>query len=381
MLAALLTTLALTDTLEVSDRTEVRVRVPGTVAAAALDVETAPTVRLTLGSRRFRVTLDEAPRLTLTEVGRAVQPAFFNGGEARVAWLGLLARLSLDETAGYGRVDFASSPVVPGTPALPPSVSPIPGLSFIPYESSATTLTSTLTLRRWAVTTSVGYELAGGATADARSLLPLETGPSGEARADYAFARRDHAVLALSASETTFSSGPEDVLFVPTLGYRHLWSRTIETTLSLGVGEARARISALSAETFDAHPVVEGVLERRTGADRQLDARASVRLGPVVNRLYGDVEERVEATLATSYRAGRLTAHAFASGSRSVPSSGPYATSLFAGELGTAYGATRVVAVDGGVRCIWQRQDATGAAFAQGTLFIGVTLLAPPLHP
>jgi hypothetical protein len=381
MLAALLTTLALTDTLEVSDRTEVRVRVPGTVAAAALDVETAPALRLTLGSRRLQLTLDEAPRLTLSELGRAAQPAFFNGGEARVAWLGSLARLSLDETAGYGLVDFASSPVVPGTPAAPPSVSLIPALSILPYEASSTTLTSTLTLRRWAVATSVGYQLAGGATADARLLLPLEAGPFGEASADYAFARRDHAVLTLSASDTTFSSGPGDVLVEPSVGYRHLWSRTIETTLTLGAGEARARISPRAAATFETYPVIEGVLARRSGAEGQLDARASVRLGPVVNRLYGDVEERMEATLGASYRARRLTTHVFASGSRSVPATGPYATSLFGGELGSSYGATRVVAVDGGLRCIWQRQEATLAAFAQGTFFIGVTLLAPPLHP
>lgn len=100
-----------------------------------------------------------------------------------------------------------------------------------------------------------------------------------------------------------------------------------------------------------------------------------------MNRLYGDVEERVEATLGATYRARRLTTHAFASGSRSVPATGPYATSLFGGELGSSYGATRVVAVDGGLRSIWQRQEATREAFAQGTLFIGVTLLAPPLHP
>jgi hypothetical protein len=383
MLAALLIALDLAGAVEVSDRTELRARVPGTNAAASADVETDLTARLSLASRRWTYTLEYSPRLTLWDVtSAAVQPTLFNGGDARVEWLHRGARLSLEESAGYGRVDFASSPVVPGVDGQPPTVALIPGLALIPFMSSTTTLASRLTRPRWTVDTSAGYELAGGATEDARSLLPLSTGPFAEASVDYAALRLDHVVAALAASETTFSSGPEALLVEPSLAYRHLWSRSIETSLRLGVGEARTRASASSREVLEAYPVVEGVAERRTASEGQLDARASVRLGPVLDRLVGVVDERVEGALSASYRRRRLTARGFVSGSRSVlPSSSAYATSLFAGELGAAYGAAKLVTVDTGVRFIWQRQEATGVAFSQGTLFLGVTLRAPRWSP
>jgi hypothetical protein len=383
MLAPFLLALDLAGAVDVSDRTELRVRAPGTNAAASVDVETDLTARLSLRSRRWTYTLEYAPTLTLWDLsaGPAVEPAFFNAGDARVQWQGRSALVSLEENAGYGLVDFASTPVVPGTEGQPPSVTLIPGLSLLPFMSSTTTLTSRLTLPRWTVDISAGYQLAGGATEDAQALLPLSTGPFGEARVDYAALRRDHVFVTLSASDTAFSSGPDDLLVEPSLGYRHLWSRSIETSLRLGVSEGHTRASAVSAEALETFPVVEGVVERRTAREGQLDARASARLGPVINRLVGIVEERVEANLSASYLRRKVTARGFVSASRSVPATGLYATSLFAGELGTAYGAAKLVTVDTGVRFIWQRQEATGVAFSQGTLFLGVTLRAPRWSP
>jgi hypothetical protein len=378
MLAALVTTLEIAGALEIADRTEIRVRAPGTTAAAALDLETAPVARLSLGSRRLRITLGYTPRLTLWDVGSAVQPAAWNGGDARVEWLGRLVRVALEENAGYGTVDLASSPAAPGTTMGPPTVALVPGLSLLPTMSSTTTLTSRLTLRRWTFATTAGYQLAGGATASARSILPLEQGPFGEASADYAATRRDHVVMSLAASDTTFSSGQDAAIVEPALGYRRVLSRTTEASLKLGVGEAWTRASPGSAEGLEAHPAAEGVVERRSGADGQLDARAAVRIGPVVNPLFGVVDERAGASLTASYRLRRLTAHAFVDGSRSVPAGSVYATSFVAGEVGAAYRTTRLLSLDCGARWIWQRQDATGASFAQGTLFVGATLRAPP---
>jgi hypothetical protein len=245
--------------------------------------------------------------------------------------------------------------------------------------SSSTTLASRLALRRWTLGTLVGYQLAGGADAEARTLLPLQRGPFGEASADYAVSRRDHALATVSASETTFSSGPEAILVLGSAGYRLVWSRALEARLALGAGEAQARTSARAPQRFETEPVIEGALESRRTADGRLGAFLGARLGPTVNRLVGFVDERLEGTLAASYQYRRLTTRVLGSASASVPFRGPNAATLVAGELSAAYGATRVVAVDGGLRGVWQRQDVTGGAtFGQGTLFIGVTLRAPP---
>ena len=68
----------LSGSLTVSDRTEARVRAPGTVttvgtAAASLDLETVPEARLTLASRRARYVFTYAPRLTLWDVNTAAK--------------------------------------------------------------------------------------------------------------------------------------------------------------------------------------------------------------------------------------------------------------------------------------------------------------------
>src|SRR5690348_16683392 len=99
MWPALLLAADLSSSLAVSDRTELRVRAPGTApAAAALDAETTLTARLTAASRRFRLALGYTPRLTLWDVTSPTRkPTLLNAGEARVEWLGRRARISLDQ--------------------------------------------------------------------------------------------------------------------------------------------------------------------------------------------------------------------------------------------------------------------------------------------
>jgi hypothetical protein len=99
-----------------------------------------------------------------------------------------------------------------------------------------------------------------------------------------------------------------------------------------------------------------------------------------VNRLLGIVDERVQGTLAAGYTYGRLATHAFAVASQSVPANGLYATKLVSGELSAGYAVSKVVGFDAGVRGMWQRADAAQAAFLQGTVFIGMTLRAPPIR-
>src|SRR5579871_3295994 len=112
MLPALILAADLSGSFTVSDRTELRGRVPGTAPlAASVDAETTVTARLALASRRFRFTFAYTPRLTLWDLGdRAFAPTQLQAGEARLEWIGRRVHLSLGETASYGSVSFASAP-------------------------------------------------------------------------------------------------------------------------------------------------------------------------------------------------------------------------------------------------------------------------------
>jgi hypothetical protein len=383
--AALLLAADLVGTLAVSDRTELRLRAPGTApgpAAASFDLETVPTARLMLASPRWQYALTYAPRLTLWDVNAGgVRPTALHDGAARIEWRSLAARLSLAETGSYGGVDLAAFALTPGADGAAQHVDLVPAPQIIQFASSTTTLASRLTLGRWLVATSVGYQLSGGADAEARAVLPFQIGPFGELSASYAASRRDHVITTLTASEELFSSGPESLLMELDEGWRHALTRTTDVTLTLGASESRARMSALAAHDFETHPVAEAVLEQRNPRpEGQVDLRLDVRLGPVVNRLVGIVDERVGGTLTASHTYRRLTTHALAGVSQSVPASGAYATSLVAGELGVAYALREFVTFDVGVRGLWQRQEAPEAVFLQGTAFAGVTFRAPPVR-
>jgi hypothetical protein len=337
---------------------------------------------LTLASRRWQYALTYAPRLTLWDVNAAgVRPTALHEGAASIEWRSLAARLSLHETGSYGSVDLAAFALTPGPEGAPPRVDLVPAPQIIQFASSTTTLASRLTFPRWLVGASVGYQVSGGADAVARTVLPFQSGPFGELSASYAASRRDHVITTLTTSEASFSSGPESLLMEVDEGWRRSLSRVTDLTLTLGASEAGARTSAFAARGFETHPVAEAVLEQRHARpEGHVDVRFGVRLGPVVNRLVGIVDERVGGTLTASHTYRRVTTHALAGASQSVPASGVYATSLVAGELGVAYALRDFVTFDLGVRGLWQRQQVPEAVFLQGTVFAGVTFRAPPVH-
>jgi hypothetical protein len=380
MLAAMLLAADLAGSFSVSDRTELRGRAPGTAPlAASLDAETALTARLSLASRRFRAGFAYTPRLTLWDIGsRVFAPTQLQGGEARLEWLGRHARLSLGETASYGSVSLASSSLLSGPEGQPPHVDAIP-TQVLQFASSTTTLASRLTFPRWTVDTSLGYQLAGGADMAARALMPLQTGPFGDATIDYAATRREHSLTRLSVVEAAFSSGTESMLVEADESWRHVWSRLVETRLSLGVSEGRDRAAPRAVVQFATYPVVEAVFERRA-AGGHVDVLVSGRLGPTINRLFGTVEERVQGTIAASHHHRRFTTRALTSAAWSLTASRAEETRLFAGELALAYEATTAVAYDAGVRGFWQSLATNGAPFLQGTMFVGVSLGAPPVR-
>jgi hypothetical protein len=135
------------------------------------------------------------------------------------------------------------------------------------------------------------------------------------------------------------------------------------------------RASADAPHTLETHPVAEGIFERSLPT---LAVRVAVRLGPVVNRLLGVVDERLQGTLALTRARGPFVSHAYAGAAQSVPTTGESAIRLLSGELGVAYDTNDVVFPDIGVRGLWQRQESAPADLLQVTVFMGLTLRAPP---
>jgi hypothetical protein len=380
-----------------SDRTEMRVRQPGDIPTEpSLDVSTVPDARLTLAWPQLGFTLRYDPRLTywdVTQVG--ARPTWLNEGSAHLDWhASPVVTLSLDEEASYGATSFAGlvfSPVPEGTQ---PRVDVIPSSQILLLESSSTTLGSHVTLRRWDFRSEVGYQLSGGADDSARAILPLQRGPLADAVLTYATSHVDHVATTLSASETTFSSGPQITLAEGDESWRRAWSAVTETDVTVGFSGARERVGPYATAASETDPVAEVVLEQRVlSREDRLTFRVGARLGPVINRLLGIVDERVQGTLVSNWIHGPFTVHALGGAEQSVPTDGPNATTLYTGELSLSYAAVEGVVFDMGVRGLWQRaaqpltpdltagaSDIVEASIGQGLFFVGVTFSAPTIR-
>jgi hypothetical protein len=392
MFAALPMAADLAATLALSDRTETRLRDPGdTPSAPSIDFATMPEARLVLAASRSRFTLAYTPRLTLWDVNDVgLRPLWLNAGSALFESVYGGTTLSLAQDASYGAMSFADLTFAPSAEGAPPRVDVVPSSQIIQFESTTTTLRSRTETPRWNLGSSVGYQLSGGADSASRLVIPLQKGPVAEATATYAGSPVDGFATTLNGSETAFSSGPDIILGEGDEGWKRRWSAATETDFTLGVSEARVRASPLAQSVDQTNPVAEAILEQRllTDGDR-VTVRIGSRLGPVVNRLLGIVDERIQGTLEFKWTHGPFATSAFASAQQSVPTGGPDATELVAGEVGLSYAATEVVALDTGVRGLWQRAPqffgpattpGPTTTVVQGIVFVGVTLHAPTMR-
>jgi hypothetical protein len=396
MLATLPIAADIAATLALSDRTETRVRNPGdTPNGPSLDLANTLEGRLLLASPRTSCTLVYAPRLTFWDINDVgAHPLWLQAGSARVESRNANTRLSLEEDGSYGAVNFSTLALVPGPGGAPPRVDVIPPPQLIQYESTTTTLGSRIEAKRWQFRTDVAYQLSGGADTASRQSLPLQKGPLGELGATFAASPVDSLETRLIGGETTFSSGPEIVFGEQDESWRHGWSAVTDTTMRVGVAESREQMTPQSAPTKNINPVAEAVVDHQilAGEDR-FTLHAGARLSPVVNRLLGIVDERIQGTLMSKWTRRQVSASAFASAQQSIPTDGPNATELLTGELGFAYAASDVVVLDMGVRALWQKANqpitsttAPGATeivqgtILQGVAFVGVTLHAPTIR-
>jgi hypothetical protein len=389
MLAGWLVVAALTGTLEVSDRTEFRLRYPGLVVGApSLDVETDPDAKLTLTSRSMILRLEYMPQLAAWDMNFVgLQPVYLNRGSASAELRGRHLRLSLTETASYGSQNFGSLTLPVAVGGTTPPVNVFPQATTFLYESSVTTLEGRWTPRRWKLTASAGYQLGGGADAAAREILPLQSGPLATLAGDHSATLLDHVITTAAASYAAFEGEhveltPPDVALTAVKStllqvdeaWRHSWSRTTSSLLRGGAAEAGTQgisetgifESPQAPYQFETEPVAEAsLLHDFLGRNNTGDITVSSKLGPTVNPLVGLVDERIGGTVAGHYLHGSVRLRAQATFSESVPPSRLTGVRLYYSEIAATYRLSPAVFIEIGSRTLWQEPTASAATLAQ----------------
>jgi hypothetical protein len=388
LLGGLLTAAALVGTLDVSERTEFRLRYPGlNPEGAAMDLEADPDIRLTLASRSTSLLLEYTPQLAawdLNETG--IQPDYLNRGIARLEWKGRRLRLSLSEAASYGVQSYgslASTQPVDGSPAR---VDVFPSIGTFLYESSTSTLEAKWTSGRWLLTGSGGYQLSGGADAVARETLPFQSGPFLVLAENYSVTRRDRAITTASGIDATFSSGVDDALVQLDEGWRHQWSRETFSLLRGGIAEGATRgLSASDAlegpgapYRFATEPVAMATLQRDfVGRVNTGEVNVTASLGPTINPIGAFLDERVGVSTAGHYERGRVGLRGQITLSESVPTSELTGVRIFYTEIASSYRVSRAVTLEIGARSLWQAPTASAAVLAEAPrddLYVPVTV-------
>jgi hypothetical protein len=420
MFHALTLAAALDGIFTLTDRTDTRVRDPDPITnRAAIDIDTTIDARMVLHSRKDLYTLAYIPLLSLLDVNDVTRTTtFLNAGLASAEWNWPRARLSLVENGSYGRETFASlvgatpgmspstsSGTSPGQPPLTPQLVPVAETFF--YESSVTTLTSSVRVRPWTLLASIGYQLSGGtgqtvsppvvatttanATAAAEAgALPLQKGPFGDLRADYGPTARDHLITDLKGNEAAFSNGPDDLIVDLEERWAHRWSRSTDTLIAGGAAGTRTRQLPETPYVFGAGPVAEiAVNEHLSRGKDQFRVRIDARLAPTINPLLGSVDESILGSVTTSWTHRRLMLQVLGTAGETVDQGTSTAYRSLQGELDVAYRVSDILSFDGGARLLTETQNeltpspnvggtptVTAVPFTQGLVFVAVTIHA-----
>ncbi len=394
-----------------SDRTEVRARAPDPITnALALDVDTLMDARAVWKTPHATYTVADLPRFTLLDYnGAAIQAALLDSLYLQAEWRWHRVKLRVTESATYGQLSFESLPVLStlGTPTPTPTPTgqpvPIQTAPQVPsqsilYASSDTSVGSTLDLRPWTLIPRAGYLLTGGVNAAAEQILPLGKGPYIEALADDKLDAHNHLQTFMSASETSFSSGTEDLLVELDERWRHDWSRKTQTMLAAGWYAARTRVASDAPDVFASNPVAEAEFDHTffRGVNTA-DMRLDVRLAPFINRLTGLVDEQIRGTVEAGWAHRKFKLRAFASAAESTAQGTATASRLGLAEIDAAYKLSEALTIDGGFRALYQEQNSLGAppattgtagaatdtnptiiesSLSQGVFFVAVTFRA-----
>jgi hypothetical protein len=386
MLGPLLAAAAISGAVELSDRSEVRVRNSGEAVGTVLDLETAPAALLRLHTRRWDLAALYSPRLVLRQVDAYPLPEVLHRGALLLGLRFRRALLGIHADGAYGTYSFTGlvpAPTIPGaTPdASPPPIQQLPPASTIAYASlrAGASLRYAAT-RRLTLSGVAEHRMSGGVDEVARAVVPFQYGPHGELRAEYALSRKDRLVSSLDASWATFTSGPRNTLVEATEAWQRALGRRTRLTIGGGAALVIAQVQAADPRSARPYPLAEAEVVHRIPA-RRVEARFALRLAPIVDRLSGRVDERLGATASAVWSPTSLVAvRALGGAAQTLPGSADRAFTLMTGEAAIAVRVSTWVRVEAGTRGAWQGGRGAGALASQWVVFSGATVTLPPLR-
>jgi len=417
MFAAAVLAADLATTLDLSERSEVRLRSTQQAGAAnqlGLDVLEQPEARLYAHDRRWDLTLDYSAQLVLPDLELGLAPLLLQTGSVGAAWHSREWRLSINEAATYGLQNSAyllstqpvqsaqSTQPVPGQPTPVTPLATAPPATIL-FGSTRTTGTATYSFDRFTtMTVGGGYFLYGGLDAASQATLPEQTGEQALAVFDRRLTRSDTLETALNAQRIDFTrtpcipqTGPIDptVLCTPSdelaqgiERLRHTLSRT--ETLTVGAGAAIGAVREQPDVPYHVayFPVAEALYTRqleRVGT--QLDREGSslsvtARLAPYVDPLTGIVLNALLGNVSLVERLSpQLTLTVTVGASQNLPASDPAAASIARGDVSMDYRVNRRVLLTVGERSFWENENGLGS-FATAIGYVAVTVREPTLR-
>jgi hypothetical protein len=413
-------------TLDLLDRTEMRLRTTQELAAPAgivtnaqtdvgYDIFTQPTIRANVTDRRWTFGASYAPSFTFPELETGFTPVILNTGDAHVAWLDRVVTASFTQTASYGQLNGAYlAPVaaqVP-VPGQPPVVTAVPAPVTIKYVASRTTGSLGIRLDpRNQVTASAEYDVTGGTDTPSRLVVPEQYGPRANVTYEYLFSQRD-ALLTTALYQNTafnglqclpangnpnalFACSPENHIFEAGEAMRHRITR--EAAIALGAGVASSVSRQQDFEPFQttfyptgealfslafARPSEEAYGSPSADGDAAILAsslRISGRLAPLVDIRTGNVYNAVDVEGGLVVPASMRVALRVSSGYlQYLPAGSTGAVSLVHGDAEIDFAPARTVTFALGDRIVWQEQIGYGT-FLSSYGFLAVTVREPRL--
>ncbi len=367
--------LAAAGTLDYGGRSEMRLR--GGMDAPVFDVEATPAARLSLRSRGWDGTLGYAPRFTLRQTDLRASFEVFQAGALTLTWAAPRTAAILRAAGTYGTESFASLALRSPEPDSSPQLDRLPETIRVEYASLAAGATVThAASRRWRLRGTVEYVLSGGVDEPSRARVPFQLGPRGSLGAEYSLTRKDRLVSAVDASQVAFSSGSQVVLLSATEAWRRALSSRAESTLRAGIAGAFVQTDEAAAQSLQVYPLAEAAMAYRLPADR-LELRASVWIAPVVDRLSGQVDGRLQAAVSGEWNPSpSLAVRGRIGAAQSVLSTGDRAISLGLADVAMSVKVTERVRVDVGTRGALQQPQ--GAS--QWVFFVAASFAAQPVR-
>lgn len=331
LLAALI--LAAAGTLEVSERTELRIRDGSDRETAGVELEAAPTAVFGLRTRTDELSLTYAPRFVVRDVD--LRPVFeaLHGLSLAASTRDRRTVLSAFADASYGTTTTTALALATPTDTEAAAAQSIPDGGTIAYAASRVGLGVThAASRRLALRGSVEEQVSGGANDVGRALIPQQTGPRLTLGADLALTRSDRASTAFEGSYAAFSTEAEAAVAQLEETYRRTWSRRTATSLGVGLAGSWSRPSEGGPEARGLYPTARAALTWRAPSEL-LEANLSLAVSPVIDRLEGSVDERLYGTLAAAWRlTSSAGVRAQVAAAQSLPWTDPESVSLGAGE-------------------------------------------------